>query len=215
MVSRLDYSQQKRVALALALFLGLLILLSFTPGPLRRSQGGLGGRGDFTPSLLLNSGLSSSEQAKARIIFWLPQMPETAWLEKLPRGWNWTEHSSKRLVNGPVTVAGSILINRQEERGLLGLYQSLAGSAAQQGGQAYLDERISEPVDIFRYFAALRLLPRQWAYSGTTFSLAGYWMGPITPVQAGPDPINLQLLTRSHAGQGETVLAIPALLEEF
>ncbi|CAA7599724.1 Hypothetical protein DEACI_0351 [Acididesulfobacillus acetoxydans] len=212
---KLNLSGRKRAGLSTLLILCLLTCAPLALAHFRTDPNGLSRESAARVGLLLDSGLSKSTQAKVHIIFWLPRSPGRQWLEALPACWQWTETTSAPETQGPATVAGAATVTVAEERGILNLYQGLSAAAARIGGQAYLDERIAQPLDIFRYFSLLGVQPSQWAYSGTTFSLAGYCEGGVKPVRAGPDRINLQLLTRSHGGEGETVLAMPALLEEF
>ncbi|KLU59222.1 hypothetical protein CEB3_c42080 [Peptococcaceae bacterium CEB3] len=212
---KLNPAGRKRVGLSALLILCLLTCAPLALAHFRPDTNGLSREPAARVGLLLASGLSKSTQAKVHIIFWLPRSPGRQWLEGLPEGWHWTETASPPETQGPATVAGTATVTLAEERGVLNLYQGLSAAAARIGGLAYFDERIGQPLDIFRYFSLLGVQPSQWAYSGTTFSLAGYCEGGVKPVRAGPDRINLQLLTRSHGGEGETVLAMPTLLEEF
>ncbi|MHB1653164.1 MAG: hypothetical protein ACYCVD_11905 [Desulfitobacteriaceae bacterium] len=160
--------------------------------------------------LLLNSGLSKATEAKAELILWFPQRPPENLLNELPPGWNWRQVQT----NG-ATVSGTRVIQKNQEEAFLTLYQTLARQTADAGGQAYLDERIHEGLDLYRFFSSMQAQPLQWAMSGSTLSLTGYIPQLTNPIVAGSDRVNLQLLTRSSTGHAESVMAIPVLLNEF
>ena len=84
---------------------------------------------------------------------------------------------------------------------------------AQSGGQIYIDERVPQAIDISAYLSKTNALPAQWALSDSLVSIAAYQKNLPSTVMAGNDRINIQLLSRGNGGQ--TVLAIPVLLEEF
>lgn len=180
------------------------------------------------PKLLLSSGLTGASEAELRVTFWFEQENEEAYvnlLNQLPQnGWEWRT-VKKEVINQTeqnqsdkyqaITIHGYRLIDKIEEAEVISWYPAFSQEVQQAGGTAYLDERVSSGMDVEAYFSQNNITPKQWIVSGKTSSLAGYSEGPFTPIQAGRDKVNIQLLSRSTTHGENTVLAIPALLEEF
>lgn len=170
------------------------------------------------PGLLLNSGLTTEQEAQIRIVLWFSK--EDLILEFWPllpkEGWSW-EKKALQTGNGEVAIslAGTTYANIEDEKSILSRYESLVEKARVIGGTVYLDERIAERIDIYAYLSALGALPQQYLSDGALTSVAGFGPGFYPGVLAGSDEINLQLLTRPGGERGHTVLALPVLLEEF
>ncbi|WP_434510975.1 hypothetical protein [Desulfitobacterium sp. AusDCA] len=180
------------------------------------------------PNLLLASGLTGASEAELRVTLWFKQEDKEAYLNlinHLPQSdWEWktikqgvlSESKQNDLEpNQAITIHGYRLINKNEEAEVLSWYPAFSQQVQQAGGIAYLDERVSSGMDVEAYFSQNNITPKQWIISGKTSSLAGYSAGPFTTIQAGRDKVNIQLLSRSSTRGENTVLAIPALLEEF
>lgn len=86
--------------------------------------------------------------------------------------------------------------------------------ARESGGNAYLDERVPEGMDIAQYALKQNILPRQFSLSEGVFSVVGWQESSLPQVAAGNDKVNIQVISQGY-GQGKTALAIPVLLEEF
>lgn len=176
-----------------------------------------------SPQLLLNSGLADASEAELRITLWFEQKNEAGYLNvmnNLPQnGWEWEtvkkEGLSKTEPRQALTIHGQRQITRSQEAEVMAWFTALSQQVRQAGGQAYLDERVATGIDVEAYFSENSIIPKQWTVSGKTSSLAGYSKAPLPSVQAGRDIVNLQLLSRCTVHGENTVLAIPALLEEF
>lgn len=168
------------------------------------------------PELLLQSGLAAADEAEITVIIWLKASELERTVNSLPpSGWNWRTVQYESPAADVATVAGTRTITRQEEAEVRDWYLALAQEIAKAGGQAYLDERIGESIDILAYMAKVQAMPQQWVFGAGTRSMAGYEAGFGSPLTAGSDLVNLQLLTRAGGQHGQTVLAIPVLLQEF
>lgn len=176
-----------------------------------------------SPQLLLNSGLADASEAELRITLWFEQKNEAGYLNvmnNLPQnGWEWEtvekEGLSKTEPRQALAIHGQRQITRSQEAEVMAWFTALSQQVQQAGGQAYLDERVATGMDVEAYFSENSIIPKQWTVSGKTSSLAGYSKAPLPSVQAGRDIVNLQLLSRCTVHGENTVLAIPALLEEF
>lgn len=168
------------------------------------------------PPLLLGAQLGPSRQADVKVVVWFPEADQAAAASLLPAEWDWKVRTDARAQAPKAFSAVSArTIGEAEEAGLLSWYLSLAAKVKAMNGQVYLEERVHEGVDIQRYFALVGAEPLQWARTGATTSLTGYRSGYGEPVKAGPDSVNLQVLSRMNERGGETLLALPVLLTEF
>jgi len=168
--------------------------------------------------LLLNSGVVQAKEAEVSVVLWFEngEIPFGIWCEKPAQDWIWT-YKQSQTVSGKVavTLSGHHRMNKNEESNLYTWYTIMARQLAQTGGQIYIDERVSQATDISAYLSKTNALPAQWALSDSLVSIAAYQKSLPTNVMAGFDRINIQLLSRGRHNEGQTVLAIPALLEEF
>ena len=172
--------------------------------------------------LLLESGMVKSKTGELSLIIWLPDDKQLEDLEgKLaasPMSWSYKEIGTMSGQTA-VTIAGKTTVNTDEERWYKTFYGQLQKQVSVMGGQVYLDERIEERLNGEDFMTQNQITLLQSIKSGATWSWAGYGIGGGKGIKAGKDMINYQILTReSNDGslkQGETVLAIPALLQEF
>lgn len=168
--------------------------------------------------LLLGSGLCNTNQAEITITVWFETggIPEQILREIPKQDWQWERKTLKAGSNKIAeTMSGSTTVNRQGEIKVAQWYSNFDRKVEQLGGQLYFDERVHQGMDISAYLSANKAIPLQSAFSGFTQSIAAYQEGAGRGVEAGQDKVNIQLLTRSIQGHGETVLAMPALLQEF
>jgi len=168
--------------------------------------------------LLLNSGIVEAKEAEVSVIFWFENEDTLLNLgtNKPMPNWVW-DYKALQSESGKkaVTVSGHCIVNKNEESNLYKWYTNMARQVSKTGGHIYLDERVPQIIDISAYLSQANAIPSQWALLGNTVSIAGYQNNLITGVMAGKDRINIQLLSRGNNTKGQTVLAIPALLEEF
>lgn len=167
--------------------------------------------------LLLNSGLVEAQAAELRIVLWFEAGKPTVDFEKdLPRkGWEWKDSYRNTSDVSAYTLSGYKLIQAEEEKELYPWFQELTSQMNDLGGVVYLDERVSEGMDIVNYSVRQGINPIQWSLSEGTISIAGQKSEVYPMVRAGADLINIQVISRAYDGKGKTAVAIPALLEEF
>lgn len=168
--------------------------------------------------LILNSNVVKTEKAEVIVTLWMEncEMPDNILNNKPLPGWKWT---LKKLSNASgleaITISGHKVIDKNEERNLYTWYTDMAQKLSQRGCQIYLDERVPQAIDVCSYLSEKKARPAQWSLSNDLISVAAYVKDVPTSVMAGQDQINMQLLSRGKSAEGQTVLAIPALLEEF
>ncbi|MDQ7093036.1 YwmB family TATA-box binding protein [Desulfosporosinus sp. PR] len=207
--------KQKIIVIALAFFMAI----SFKPNFLMPADSTTSGQQKVSAiPLLLNSQQVASQKATVRLIIWFDDLK--GGLVKLPnpplKNWKW---ESKELYAGngkrAMTISGESILNKNEEQQLYTWYTIMARSIAKEGGRVYLDERIPESLDISAYLSHLKAQPIEWALSDNLVSIAACERQINPSVKVGNDRINLQLLSRGESSTGQTVLAMPVLLEEF
>lgn len=168
--------------------------------------------------LLLNSGLTQSNEAEFSLILWFEkgEIPQKIWTELPIKDWVWTSNTL-RTEDGQEakTLFGQHLVNKNEENILFTWYTTMAQEVSKAGGKIYLDERVPKMVDVSAYLSQVKARPLQCSYLGNMVSIAAYKTNLGTDVRAGKDRINIQLLSRGKSTEGQSVLAMPALLEEF
>jgi len=159
-----------------------------------------------------------ADKAEVSVILWFENgdIPLEIWKKRPMPDWTWT-YKESQTANGKVavTLSGHRFIDKNEESNLYTWYTVMARLLAHTGGRIYLDERIPQASDISAYLSKTNAFPAQWTLSGSMVSIAAYQKDLQTNVMAGNDRINIQLLSRGNHNKGQTVLAIPALLEEF
>ncbi|WP_459999362.1 hypothetical protein [Paradesulfitobacterium aromaticivorans] len=207
----------KKLLLVLALVFTLLLIWS-NAKYVRNDTLLAGAQHNSRLPWLLESGLVDAPQAEVRLILWFngDQIPRVLRQELAQREWKW-QTSVKETAGGTqaVTVLGRRLVTRDEETEINKWYAGFAAKVERNGGYLYLDERVAGTVDIAAYLTQVEAQPRQWMAADQTHSIAAYRPDGSKTVQAGPDRINIQVLTRSGTGTGKSVLALPTLLEEF
>lgn len=167
---------------------------------------------------LLESGLADATRAEIRLILWYEDkdIPPVVLQELEREKWEWTQSEKAAAADRrAVTISAGRLVTREEETAISQWYQEFAPKVRNSGAYLYLDERVSGIVDIAAYLAEVDAKPKQWVWLHQGSSIAAYRDDRGPSIQAGSDRINLQVMTRSGSGGGKSVLAIPALLEEF
>lgn len=168
--------------------------------------------------LLLNSGMVQARGAEFSVLLWSEDgtIPIDVMTQFPMPDWIWTQKDQQtNRGNIAATLTGKRVINQTEESLIYTWYTAMAPVLKKKGVQIYLDERIPEAIDISAYLTHTNALPSQWFLFGNLISIAGYNKNIDTNVTAGKDRINIQLLSRAQMTDGNTVLAIPALLKEF
>jgi hypothetical protein len=171
--------------------------------------------------LLLSSGMVNSKQAEVNIIIWFDngEIPVTIISELPYRHWKWEEKTYTAAAGQntvkAVTLTGSTVIDNDSEKWLSTWYPLLAEKVKKAGGQAYLDERVAEGIDIAAFLNAYNALPQQWHMLGKTYSVTAWQESIGNALTAGIDPVNIQLVTRFSDNGGLTALSFPVLLKDF
>lgn len=168
--------------------------------------------------LLLNSKQVVSDKARVKLVIWFDDSKIT--LDQFPqppiKNWRW---SCKDLQAGngrrAITLSGECILDKNAEQQVFTWYTIMAQRIASEGGRIYLDERVPERLDISAYLTQIQALPVQWSLTDNLVSIAARQQQINSSVKVGNDSINMQILSRGETANGQTVLALPVLLEEF
>lgn len=167
--------------------------------------------------LLLSSGSTTADYADIGLTLWFksPIIPDLIWMEKPTSDWTWVRKELKTTQNTAITLSGAGKLNKSQEEDLFKWYTTMAPIIEKAGGRIYFDERVPQVIDVAGLLSKGNTEPAQWMLSGNLISVAAYQSNLKTSVLAGSDRINVQLASRGDSKEGQTVLAIPVLLNEF
>lgn len=175
--------------------------------------------------LLLGSGLSDCQTAYARYILWTEEMGEVDNLLKRleETGLLWKKEILQDTYGRQACkLSAGVIVEKSQEKDLVPKTLNKLGQIIKDSDvKIYFEERIEQEINLEDYFRAVEARTLQ-SYSTTNLkSLSGYFDGYSQCVQAGEDLINIQILGKKtkentdFSDSGKTVLALPALLEEF
>jgi len=169
--------------------------------------------------LLLNSGLVYCNQAMGQYIIWTEKAGELPTIEKIIRstGLNWNKQTLTDFSGKNAYKYTAIFQMKKENEGqYVELFRRLNSSFNQRSVKVYFEQRINaflEPALYFQHYGIDLLSSVQ---TDNILSLTGYCQGLGETVNAGGFESNVQMVTRGIEGrEGKTVLAFPALIEEF
>lgn len=179
----------------------------------------LGSRKQASQPLLLASGWAQSATAQIKIMIWFDngEIPDTINSVLPISQWQWHEEIFRGPEYGKKTIVliAAKEIDKAEEETIRIGYPAWVNQVKSAGGHIYIDERIPEEMNIAAYIRAAGATAKQCFSSERLQSIAALNESWGNDVMAGHDRINFQILTQKTMEGGQTVLAVPALLEEF
>lgn len=167
--------------------------------------------------LLLSSGSTTADYADIGLTLWFKNsiIPDLIWAEKPTPDWTWVRKELKTTHDTAITLSGTRKLNKSQEEDLFKWYTTMAPIIEKAGGRVYFEERVPQVIDVAGFLSKGNTEPAQWMLSGNLISVAAYQSKLKASVLAGPDRINVQLASRGDSKEGQTVLAVPVLLNEF
>ncbi|AET70891.1 hypothetical protein Desor_5517 [Desulfosporosinus orientis DSM 765] len=168
--------------------------------------------------LLLSSGCTGIDYANVSLTLWFesPTIPEMIWTKKPTPDWRWVCKELKTASQQTaISLSGDDRVNKSQEKDLLKWYTTMAPIIEKAGGIIYFDERVPQVIDVAGFLSKENTKPAQWILTDNLMSVAAYQDNLKTSVLAGKDRVNIQLVSRRDSNNGQTVLAIPVLLNEF
>lgn len=200
--------------------IGVIITLFFLTPALLSAQSAQFIPGNAEYSLLLESGLSKAETSTIKFIVWTEEALFLPQIEKKLQntGYNWDKaRVSNYYGNKAFKFSTSLIVQKEEEKEILADYLKLNNILKQYAADVYLEEKIESSINVENYFMQNNCQALQEIKDDGILSITGYRPGLPGSVRAGDDEINIQIITNedSNTIKAKTVLALPALLEEF
>lgn len=169
--------------------------------------------------LLLNSGFTDNNKAWVKYILWTQDSSNLEELELhlINSGFSWKREILKDFSGSKRSYKyiAQAEVSMDEERLNLEKLNVLAKQLKTHKIQLYVHEQIKGNVDIEGYLQYIKLRDIRRTKSSGLISNTGYADAINQGIQAGSRKINIQLISKENSTSRETVLAIPALLEEF
>jgi hypothetical protein len=170
--------------------------------------------------LLLNSGLFDCQQATIKYILWTEENRELPPIEEIleSSGLAWDKQVlSDFSGRNAYKYINETIIRKEDESQAFAFYHKLCERTSGHKVKVYFEEKIDAALDPNSYMEKNKAKIVEIIRLPGTISLSALHNGLPWTVIAGEENINLQLVTKSEAGPncGKTVLAFPALLEEF
>jgi DNA modification methylase len=174
---------------------------------------------DSRLSLLLNSGYTENNKASLKYILWTQDGNELEELELYLQnfGFSW----KKEILNDysgckrAYKYTAQTEVDKEAEKRNLKKINVLAKDIRRFNAYLYIHEEVKGNVDVEQYLQYIRVRDVERTKEAGLISYTGYTGAINQAVQAGLRKINFQLITKDNNLYRETVLAIPALLEEF
>lgn len=198
----------------------LIIFLSLLTPAVLRAQSNQSAGINVGYRLLLESALSDAKTGTLKYIVWteedrfLPQIES----ELLATGLNWQkEIQSNSYGQKAYKLSTTFIILKEEERKAMVDYLKLSELLKKYQAQVFLEEDIEALINVENYLELNNSRLLQEIKIDGLISVAGYRPDLPGTVQAGKDLVNIQILTKENSGTltAKTVLALPALMEEF
>ncbi len=170
--------------------------------------------------LLLNSGLFDCQQATIKYILWTEESGKLSEIEEVleSSGLAWhkqvlSDFSGKKAYK----YLNKAIIEKEDEGRALAFYNKLSERTSDLKVRVYFEEKVDAVLEPNCYLEKNKVKIVQTVQMPGIISLCGFHYDLPLTVKAGRKNINIQLVTKNEAGsnRGKTVLAFPALLEEF
>lgn len=170
--------------------------------------------------LLLNSGSLAGEKATVKYILWTEDSGESTKIDKILQssGLVWdkitlSDYAEKKAYK----YITQIEIKKENEGQAIGIYTLLFNKIEGIKARLYFEERVDSALDYDSYLTKSKIDIRQRVQLQDLISISGFHHDLLGIVKAGKQDINIQIVTGNgdKSGKGRTVLAIPALFEEY
>jgi len=171
--------------------------------------------------MLLHSGQFDTRPAAVKYILWSKEEQALQVIEKKLKetGLVWHKNTLKNYAENKAAFQYSTMqtISKQEEKQALQKYFSLLKEFENLPVRIFFEERVDSNLNLDLYLKENKIEVKEKIRTPDTISITGYIAGLRPTIVAGPKTFNFQLLAKGQAvgSKEQTVLAIPALLEEF
>lgn len=200
------------IFIVLFLFLQLIFPVDITGIRPNKTQ-------ENTIALLLDSGLTHCQSSRLKYIIWSEELQNQTEIEKIliSSGLSWhKEILSDFSGNKALKYSAACSATRETEEDYLDRYHTLYYQLDDSKTKVYLEERIDEAIDIRDYYRTNGITVIQNNTMASITSLTGELWSLPQSIRAGDSRICIQGITKTNTDdQGKTIIALPALFEEF
>ncbi|KUO61988.1 MAG: hypothetical protein APF84_04990 [Gracilibacter sp. BRH_c7a] len=171
---------------------------------------------DFT--LFLNSGITHCETATVKYTLWTDDSSELEVISKITQNSPlvWQKEVVSDFTGKKIYKYFSInRVDRKGEKLIFSQLESIERQIKGTGILLYFYQQVDEIIDIWDYLNLNKLRDKQKTQTDQLLSINGYSdiIGGI--VQSSPFNTNVQIITNNQNKKGKSLIAIPALLDEF
>ncbi len=171
---------------------------------------------DFT--LLLNSGLTSCETSNVKYILWTEDRNELSTLNNIvqdsPLVWQKEVISDFRGVK-VYKFFSENQVDKEEEKLIHTQLQYIEEQLKGSQILLYFHQQIEDRIDVWHYLSLNEIKKTQQTTTDKLLSITGYCNTISKVLYSNTFDTNVQLITNKQTNKGKTILAIPALLEDF
>lgn len=213
------YQKNKQYVAVIGIILSILALLLLKGSVIKA------GDDEFTAggkSYLLGSGLTDCQEAAVRYILWTEDDDQAHLIEdKLTAGGiQWLREDLQNAYGDKaVKFTISTVVDRQQEPEIDKMMAYLHRNFDKKG-KSFFEERINSSIDLEQYFELNEVRVDQSGQEGKIMVLTGWSAhAPVFPQEGAKFNIEVlstvQSLAADQNTQSKTILAMPALIEEF
>ena len=167
--------------------------------------------------LLLNSGLTRSETSLVKYIIWTDDSSELPAIHEILQNSNcvWQKNIISDFTGNKIykfTLENRV--DKDQEKLILKQLDFIENQIKGKQIELYFQQQLDETLDIMQYSSS-KLTNLLMVETENLASITGYSDAISKTVQSGNRHINVQIINSYQKDQGKTLLAIPALLDEF
>lgn len=169
-------------------------------------------------TLLLNSGLTRCETSNVKYILWTEDRSELSTLNIIvqdsPLVWQKEVISDFRGVK-VYKFFSENQVDKEEEKLIPTQLQYIEEQLKGSQILLYFHQQINEKIDVWNYLSLNEIKKTQQTATDKLLSITGYSNTISNVLYSNTFDTNVQLITNNQTNKGKTILAIPALLEDF
>ena len=168
--------------------------------------------------LLLNSGLTRCETSKVKYILWTDDSRELSSVYEILRdsGHVWQEDIFSDFTGKKIyKFTLESRVNKDGEKLIPNQLNLIEKEIKGKRILLYFQQQLDETIDVIEYSSSSKLKNVRKIETESLVSITGYSNSVSKTVQSANLNINIQIITNKQGDRAKTLLAIPALLNDF
>ncbi len=168
--------------------------------------------------LLLNSGLTHCETSTVKYILWTDDSSDLTVLNEIVQNspFVWRQDVISDFAEQKVyKLSSENQVNKGEEKLISKQLAYIERELKGTGILLYFQQQINETIDVKNYLSLNWIQKIQKTKTDKLLSITGYSDTIAKVVRSNEFDTNIQIITNNQRNQEKTILAIPALMEEF